>query len=78
METHLSPDGNRLKENAEARLNKSIIKHSGQVKWERQIKVRKTDLKIKDEEKKILSSLPTNQVYQFHSLPLRQEKGDFF
>ena len=48
-ETHLGPDGTRLKQNAQARL-KSLHKHAGQLVYGN-IKTAKQDLKIWDEGK---------------------------
>ena len=49
-ETHLGPDGTRLKQNAQARL-KRVYKHAGQLVYEDIKKKKKTDLKTSDEGK---------------------------
>ena len=73
-ETHLGPDGTRLKQNAQTRL-KSQYKHAGQLVYEniKKLRNRFEDMRWR---KRRPWPLPTNQVEQFYRQRLGQEKGD--
>ena len=62
METHLGPDGTRLKQNAQARL-KSLYKHAGELVYGKVKRERETDWRYEMKEKKTMAT--TNQVEQF-------------
>ena len=73
-ETHLGPDGTRLKQHAQARL-KSLHKHAGQLVYENVKKLRNRFEEMRWRKRRP-RPLPTNQVEQFYCQPLGQEKGD--
>ena len=51
METHLGPDGTRLKQTAQARL-KSLYKHAGELVYGKVKRERETDWRYEMKEKK--------------------------